>query len=439
MTQPVAAWRKAALFLALSLAQATSVAATEQPGAPPTPKAWIERATTLLCAATPLTAEAAAEALSDARLIEDAPEQRRGVLFRLKRRFALPDGGELRIEHFRPGDRLRRFSATYVALAAPEQDPTPILQGLADGDCALRSGRKIRREGPAEVYLDQLDGDLTTLRWTETLEAPWPEGRDPGGPRVALIDSGLPYDLPVFSNRLARGADGTPLGYDFWDLDPHPYDADTSRGPFLLIRHGGPVASILAREAPSAALMPFRYPRPDMTRMAALVERAAQAGARIISAPLGGNRREDWESFAAALKAHPEILAIVSAGNNGRDLDITPVWPAALDLPNIITVTSADDFGRLARGSNWGAETVDVMLPAENQPVIDFRGAKGRASGSSYAVPRLAALAARILERRPDLSMEELKAAIFAHAVPSPFEPGKVKVGWIADPSEPLD
>ena len=74
------------------------------------------------------------------------------------------------------------------------------------------------------------------------------------------------------------------------------------------------------------------------------------------------------------------------------------------------------------------------MLPAENIPVIDFRGAKGTASGSSYAVPRLAALAARLLEKRPRITAAELKKQIFARAVQSPYAKDAVAVGWIPDP-----
>jgi hypothetical protein len=76
------------------------------------------------------------------------------------------------------------------------------------------------------------------------------------------------------------------------------------------------------------------------------------------------------------------------------------------------------------------------MLPAENIPVVDFRGASGTASGSSYAVPRLAALAARLLGEARELATAELKARIFARANPSPYEDKLVAVGWIADPAE---
>ncbi|MEP5871533.1 MAG: S8 family serine peptidase, partial [Marinomonas sp.] len=117
------------------------------------------------------------------------------------------------------------------------------------------------------------------------------------------------------------------------------------------------------------------------------------------------------------------------------DIHANPLWPSALKLDNIIVVTSSDAFGHLAEGSNWGETSVDLMVPAENQPVVDFRGAKGRASGTSYAVPRVAALAARMLSKSPALSAADLKAKIFARAT-KPRKDGLVAVGWIIDPSQ---
>ncbi len=353
---------------------------------------------------------------------------------RTKVTLALSNGDVVELERLQLQERLRQFRASYFVRR--RDGLYPRLQAVADGQCALQAGRAIRGDGDPWRLLDQLASDLTTVRSSETLQAPWPTGLDPGGVRVALIDSGLAYDLPIFRNRLARDADGRPLGYDFWDMDPYPYDGDTSRSPFLPIRHGTAVASILAREAPEAVLVPYRYPRPDMARMDQLVERAASDGVRILALPLGSRHPEDWQAFSDSLSRH-RILAIVSAGNDGRDIDIDPVYPASLDLASIVTVTSADGLGKLAIGSNWGARSVDLMVPAENLAVTNFRGASGVASGSSYAVPRVAALAARLLRQEPQLSAAELKSRIFARAVRTPFaHRDAVAVGWIANPSE---
>ena len=420
--------RGAALALAATLALPNASIADGSDGE----ARWLRLAVERLCPQPGLSGLDAQDAIPGSWLLDETRRPDDRDPRRIAVRLLLPGADRLTVERRQFRGRLRQFRVSYAVRDGDRLRPS--FQAIADSGCTVRSGRAIRAEGDAWRYLDQLEGDLETLKWTETLQAPWPEGRDPGGIRVALVDSGLAYDLPLFRGRLARDREGTPFGYDYWDLDPWPYDGDVSRGPFLPIRHGTAVASILAREAPDAALVPFRYPRPDMSRMGELVARAVQTGVRILAMPLGSRKPEDWRAFERALRGR-DILAIVSAGNDGRDIDREPVYPAALELENIVTVTSADAFGRLASGSNWGRTNVDVMLPAENLEIVDFRGASGRASGSSYAVPRLAALAARILARDPGLSATMLKARILACAIPSPYErEGVVAAGWIPDP-----
>jgi subtilisin family serine protease len=314
----------------------------------------------------------------------------------------------------------------------------PVLTALADGGCAIHHARAIRYDGDGTaVDLVHFAPDLVTVEASEPLNPPVPPGPDPGGVTVAQVDSGVTYTLPLIAERLARDADGAMLGYDFWDMDPRPFDGDFGRSPFFPIRHGTPVASLLLREVPDARLVPYRYPRPDMARMADVVAAAAAAGAAVVAMPMGSTRRADWTAFEAAAEAHPELLFVVSAGDDGRDIDADPLYPASLPLANMIVVASADDFGRLAPGANWGAVSVDLMVPGERVEVIDFRGARGTASGSSFAVPRVAALAARLKAAHPDWDTAALKRGVFARAVP-PLQRGapRVAVGWIPNPAD---
>ena len=414
----------AALLCALPLSAAQS--------ADPIARDWVTRALETVCPEPELLGLEAQTRLPGSWLLEETRRPESGPPRRVAVELLLPNTDKITLERRGVGERLQQFRVRYFY--SDGVDFRPGLMAIADGNCTTQSARAFRDGVDGWRYLDQLEGDLETLRWTETIQAPWPDGSDPGGVRVGLVDSGLAYDLDLFRARLARDAEGTPIGYDYWDMDPLPYDGDVSRGPFLPIRHGTAVASVLAQEAPNTALVPYRYPRPDMSRLSVLVAQAAADGVRILAMPLGSRREADWTAFAAAI-AEQDMLAIVSAGNDGRDIDVEPLYPAGLDLDHVLVVTSADAFGRLAEGSNWGVESVDIMLPAENVEITDFRGAKARASGSSYAVPRLAALAARILEREPGLAAVELKARILALAAPSPFEPKPVvSAGWIPDP-----
>ncbi len=183
--------------------------------------------------------------------------------------------------------------------------------------------------------------------------------------RVALVDSGVNYLLPAINQRLARRANGSMLGYDFWDLDDLPFDSHPSSSG-RVVRHGTKTASLLLREAPMVELVPYRYPRPDMTRMTDLVLHAVEHDVRIVGLPLGGNLKSEWLAFESAARAHPEVLFVASAGNNSRDIDKKPVYPASLGLDNMLVVTSADDFVRPAEGVNRGRIGVDYLIPAEN-------------------------------------------------------------------------
>ena len=216
-------------------------------------------------------------------------------------------------------------------------------------------------------------------------------------------------------------------------MDAQPFDAHPAQSPFMVQRHGTRTASIVIDEAPGIAIVPYRYPRPDMTRMTDLIEHAATNQVRIIGMPLGGNRFSDWGSFQKAAEAHPEILFIASAGNNGRDIDQRGVYPASLEIDNMLVVTSADDFATPAERTNYGRIAVDYMLPAERIDALDYNGDTVAVSGSSYAVSRLVALAARILNRTPALSTDALKKAVQRYSVKANTS-RYVSTGFLGDP-----
>lgn len=250
--------------------------------------------------------------------------------------------------------------------------------------------------------------------------------------RVALVDSGVNYQLPEINKALLRDSTGQLVGYDFWDMDALPFDSHPN-GRGGVQRHGTRTASLLVREAPFVDLLAYRYPRPDMQRMSDLIAHADEHDVAVIGLPLGGTQADQWDAFHIAAKAHPHILFVASAGNNGWDIDQQPVYPAALDLENMLVVTSADDFGRVAQGVNWGRVSVDYMVPAESQRVLGFDGDDITVAGSSYAVPRVVALAARYIQQQPTMDAADIIKAIrsqFANGA----QPRRLSSGFLYDP-----
>ncbi|MGB0849392.1 MAG: S8 family peptidase [Thiolinea sp.] len=311
-------------------------------------------------------------------------------------------------------------------------------QWVLDKNCRLlRHQRIVYKQNGLADEIQTLHPTTAEVVRTDALNPPLPAIRkvtaDNKRIRVGMVDSGVNYTLPQITARLARTQDGELIGYDFWDNDHLPFDVHYSTSPFRIARHGTGTASLLLREAPFIDLVPYRYPRPDMSRMQELIEHAANNQVHIIGLPLGSNDAEQWTSFTSAAKQHPDILFIASAGNNGRNIDKQPVYPASLDIDNLLVVTSSDDFIVPAERVNWGPNTVDYMLPAEEQPIINFHGEKTTASGSSYAVPRAVALAARFLRDNPHWRAPELIKE-FARRYADDNSKLYVSGGFIADP-----
>lgn len=263
-----------------------------------------------------------------------------------------------------------------------------------------------------------------------------PAGNDPGGVAVAIIDSGVNYTLKKISPRLARDAKGKLIGYDFHDNDHCPFDVVPGQKPNAGRHHGTRVAGVFLREAPKARLAPYRYRAHSFETFGPIVETIANSPARIVIMSLGGYQKDDWTQFKKAAKNHPEILFILSAGNDGWNVDKHPIYPSGYKLENSLVVASTDNFGRLPVESNWGPETVDISTPGESLESIDHLGAKTFVSGSSFAVPRIAALAARYQSAHPEWNMKDVKQAVLNLAGPSPGDRTKrTRHGWIANPA----
>ena len=363
-------------------------------------------------------------------LPEKSPIEYRGTFVGDRFFYQFENGRSVRLDLINPPGGPRRF-----VLESRVSVNKPSLFIDMDSNCKISHARRLVYQNGHQTRLEYLDASLLPVS-TKLLNPPIPEMEDENfNPKllVAMVDSGVNYLLPEIFNRLGRDINGKMLGYDYWDQDTLPFDAHPAASPFFIQRHGTQTASLMLREAQQVGLVSYRYPRPDMSRMRFLIKHAHNLGLRIIGMPLGSNKHTNWETFENSAKAHPDMLFIVSAGNNGRNIDAEPVYPAGLDLDNMIVVTSADDYLYPAERTNWGKESVDYLLPAERQPVLKFSGSDGKASGSSYAVSRMVALAARLLQAKPIMDTQALKQAI--QELSLRVHDGKyVRQGYIPDP-----
>jgi len=418
-------------------------ATADEQGAQQSPELRLLAGVQAVCGGEAVHADGEDVAIPGATLIEKSPLVVRGREIGQRRRFSMADSGDrVLLETIEPGGLLRRVRAElHTPVGAANQGLEPAVVIVADGQCRVQTARRLiyDSDGNAE-YLEQLTPALDAVQIREPLNPPVPamvQETEPEVPgvSVAMLDAGVNYLLPNIAERLARDSGGEILGFDYWDMDARPFDANPVRSPFFPQRHGTQTASLVLREAPVALLVPYRYPRPDMSRMTELVQDAADAGVVVFNLSLGSNRPGEWQAFKEAAAVQPDMLFVVSAGNNGRDIDSQPVYPAALDLDNLLVVSSADPDGRPAQGSNWGRDSVDLMVPGEEILVTDFHGRPSVVSGSSYAAARVSALAACLLAENPEWGAEILKAAILEQARPSDGDSDDYsRYGFLPDP-----
>jgi hypothetical protein len=423
--------RLGGLAFAAALAAASWAAGAVTEGGPP--PAALRAALDAACTA-PQAGDAVLAALGGGIVLEESSLKAPPGMEARRHRLLLPSGARVRLDTHRGGGGLRQVILEVEDYVAARRRPRVWV--VADGGCGVRVARRLLyRDDGVPHTVEVLGTDLSTVRSRLALDEPVPPGSPPAGVPVAVVDSGVNYTLAPVARRLARDGDGRILGWDYWDDDPRPFDSHPSRSPFLPARHGTRTASVLLQDAPVATLVPMRYPRADMSRMAALVGDVASHGVGIVNLSLGGREAEPWRAFEAAARAHPDILFVASAGNDGRDLDRDPVYPAVLALDNLVTVTSSDAEGRPAPGSNWGAGSVDLAVPAEGLIATGFSGYARPVSGSSYAAARVSALAACLKAANPGWGAAELKAAIFALArPPATEEDARLRVGALPDP-----
>ncbi|UCE59001.1 MAG: S8 family serine peptidase [Phycisphaerales bacterium] len=125
-------------------------------------------------------------------------------------------------------------------------------------------------------------------------------------------------------------------------------------------------------------------------------------------------------------------LFVVAAGNNwGRNIDLVQMYPAAFDLPNIISVAATDNDDLLANFSNIGPLSVDLGAPGVDIYSTVWESDYIYAFGTSMATPHVAGVAGLIMTRRPDFSWVEVKDRIMRTARPLASLQGRTLTGGI--------
>lgn len=296
------------------------------------------------------------------------------------------------------------------------------------------------------------DDPLLPLQWhldrTRTRQA-W--SLTPGLSRVtiAVIDTGVDPDHPDLDGAFWTDASGA-NGFDYVSGGSTTYASPEADW------HGTAVAGVAAARAddgfgmagvaPGVRVMVRRIYVSDSLdtppsisgfgAAAQAIRDAAAAGADVILVTWGGTQPNDDLADAITATGVPVVAA---AGNDGRDLDGpgTRRYPAAYQLPNLVSVAASDrdgallDNGRVA--SNFGELRVDLAAPGEDIISLAPGAAHRLFEGTSFAAPQVAGALALGRSLAPAASTGELLGELLRTVRRTPELTGRVASGGELD------
>jgi subtilisin family serine protease len=125
------------------------------------------------------------------------------------------------------------------------------------------------------------------------------------------------------------------------------------------------------------------------------------------------------------------ILFVAAAGNDGRNNDATPSYPASYTSQSIISVAATDRSNALATFSNYGVTGVDLAAPGVGIYSTTPGNNYASYSGTSMATPQVTGAVALMAAANPQATAAQIRTAILATAAPTASLAGKVATGGL--------
>lgn len=226
------------------------------------------------------------------------------------------------------------------------------------------------------------------------------------GITIAILDSGVDAAHPDLASKLVPG----------WNF--YNYNADTSD----VYGHGTQVAGAaaaasnngvgVASVAGAARIMPIRVTDTSgmgyISTMASGITWAADQGARVANLSFAAAGAYSTVQSAAQYMKNKGGLVVTAAGNDGKEQPYT-----ANASTIVVSATGSSDVK--ASWSTYG-QFVDIAAPGVSIYTTKRGGGYGAASGTSFASPVTAGVAALMMAANPTLGAADIEKALFASA-----------------------
>ncbi|MCO5797318.1 MAG: S8 family serine peptidase [Dolichospermum sp. LBC05a] len=266
---------------------------------------------------------------------------------------------------------------------------------------------------------------------------------------IGVIDTGVDYNHPdlvgnIWTNPGEIAGDGIDndnngyiddiRGWDFAYNDNNPSDVDG---------HGTHVSGTIAGKgnngvgvtgvAWNAKIMPLKFlnDQGSGTLSAAIlaINYATAKGVKITNNSWGGGGYSQALYDAINAAGQQGALFIAAAGNSGQNADLYPMYPAAYNLANIISVASTNRYDSLSYFSNYGLTSVDLGAPGEDIYSTTPNNTYSTFSGTSMASPHVAGAAALVWSQNPTWTAQQVKNTLMNTGDPIAALAGKTVSG----------
>jgi hypothetical protein len=256
---------------------------------------------------------------------------------------------------------------------------------------------------------------------------------------VAVIDSGIDFNHPDLKNQHWRNLKESRDGKD---QDRNGYVDDVSGWNFVKNNHnvtdenghGTNIAGIIAAEGnngigiagvlPKASLMSLRVLDAngigDIAGAIEALDYATDHGAHVINLSWGLDAKSLFLRDAIRRSAKYGAVVVCSAGNDARDLERNPYYPASFAMSNLVSVAASDAVDRSASFSNFGAQVPTIAAPGFEVLTTNanFRGEADESdsyelvTGTSAAAAIVSGVVGLFKSASLDLSPEEIKRGL---------------------------
>ena len=252
---------------------------------------------------------------------------------------------------------------------------------------------------------------------------------------IAVVDSGIDFTHPDLNNNewdntLEQANDRDNDGNGFTS-DLHGWDFITNSSGIIDEQgHGSAIAGIIAARGNNAigisgvmwqaSLMNLRVldstGTGDVAHAVEAIDYAVNNGAQVINCSWGSDDASLALREAIDRAARRGAVVVTSAGNQARDIETTPRYPASFDLPNLISVASTDSNDLLTSFSNWGMTHISIAAPGQEILTTKGGGDYRTISGTSASAAFVAGVVGLIKTLRPWLGADRTRELILRGA-----------------------